>query len=233
MPTYKTSGYGRTLAIGDIHGCLMSLQSLAAAVSFQPTDRLILLGDYVDRGPDSRGVLDWILEQRATMEVIALRGNHEVMMLEARTNRTLAATWSSFGGLEALESYGTSFTEDWVPNVPKAHWEFLSATRRYFETEHFIFVHGSLDGTKALTEQNPYTLIWGRCHETKPHFSGKRVICGHTPHKDGKIGTYDFGVCIDTAACSGGWLTCLNPETGEFWQANELGTRQGGKLDRV
>jgi len=211
----------RTLAIGDIHGCLNSLKALTALVRLSPDDRLVLLGDYVDRGPDSRGVIDWILDARRSMEVIALRGNHEAMMLDSRSDVTKSQLWSTYGGLETLASYNAGFVEDWVSAVPNSHWAFLEQTHYYFETEKNIFVHGMVNAERNMPEQDPYLMLWAKCFGMKPHQSGKPVICGHTAHKAGNIGVYDFGCCIDTAACKGGWLTCLNPDTGEFWQANE------------
>ena len=71
----------RTLAIGDIHGCFNALTTMADAIQFRPDDLIVLLGDYIDRGPDSKRVVDWILEQRSVLNFIALRGNHEAMIL--------------------------------------------------------------------------------------------------------------------------------------------------------
>ena len=187
-PRQQANAGVRTLAIGDIHGCLKSLQRVADAARIAATDRLVLLGDYVDRGPDSKGVIDWVLERQREMEVISLRGNHEVMMLESRTNLKLARNWASFGGFEALASYGTGFQQDWVGAVPGQHWAFIEATRNHFETERHIFVHGSVDGELDMADQDKQRLLWGRCFEMTPHFSGRRVVCGHTPQEDGRIG---------------------------------------------
>lgn len=223
----------RTLAIGDVHGCAAALRTLAAAVELRPTDRLVMLGDYVDRGPDSRGVIDWVIAAGKTCAVVALRGNHEVMMLSSRTDDMLVKNWSSFGGYEALESYGTSFNDDWVAAVPESHWRFLESTRNYLETGEHIFVHGSVNGRVGMREQDPYRLIWGRCFENTPHISGKRVVCGHTPQEDGRIGCYEWGVCLDTNCCRDGWLTCLDVMTGDYWQANENGQTRQGRLEVI
>src|SRR5436305_15152730 len=95
----------RTLAIGDIHGCSRALDALLAAVAPRPDDQLITLGDYVDRGPDSRGVLDRLLALHATGRLVALRGNHDYMMLQARAGVD-RFMWLAFGGRPTLESYG-------------------------------------------------------------------------------------------------------------------------------
>lgn len=181
-------------------------------------------------GLGARGVIDRVIETARHCEVVALRGNHEVMMLASRANATNAHNWCSFGGSEALESYGTDFTRDWVAAVPDAHWRFLEGTQTYLESETHIFVHGAVDGRRTMTEQDPYRLLWGRCFDITPHVSGKPVICGHTPQEDGEIGCYPWGFCIDTGCCRGGWVTCLEIETGRYWQANEEGRvrEQGG-----
>jgi len=219
-----------TYAIGDIHGCLNSLQALAGAVQFDASDQIIFLGDYIDRGADSKGVIDWIIELGTTHNVIRLRGNHEEMMLEAKHKPLEAKMWSSFGGFETLISYNSESADNWIPSIPGSHWGFLKSTRNYLETDECIFVHGAVEAALEMKEQDPNTLLWGRCHGMRPHASGKRVVCGHTPQDGDRPGVYDFGVCIDTGAYKGGWLTCLNPSTGDYWQADESGDTRGGSI---
>lgn len=220
----------RTLAIGDIHGCLTSLEALARAVPFTAEDRLIFLGDYIDRGPDSKGVIDWVLAASRAGEVIPLRGNHEAMMMDARTKPTVRQTWLDNGGREALASYGVNIHDKWIAAVPSTHWTFFESTRQHFETERFIFVHGSVEWDKPLEAQNADAELWTRCAGMRPHVSGKRVICGHTPQPDGQIGVYPWGLCLDTDCCRGEWLTCLDVERGQFWQSNEAGSTRGGMI---
>ena len=215
-------------AIGDIHGCLSSLERLLETVPCHPGDRIVFLGDYIDRGPDSKGVIDHLLHLKATQHVTFLRGNHEEMMLEARNNLKDADFWLLYGGVEMLRSYGLEFSEDWQSGIPSSHWEFLEQTTHSHETDRHIFVHGALDDQVPVADQDPHTLLWGRCHAMMPHVSGKKVICGHTPQAAGRPGVYGFGVCIDTGIYKGQWLTCLDPASGEYWQANEQGdTRRG------
>lgn len=221
----------KTYAIGDIHGCLNSLKRLSDLVRFQRRDLIVFLGDYIDRGPDSKGVIEWIMERGKSTNIVALRGNHEVMILEAQHNRAKLNLWCSSGGSETLLSYGSASSQDWISNIPSAHWDFFRRTQRYFETDDRIFVHGKVAPELKMKEQDPYTLIWGKCHDMQPHRSGKKIICGHTPQVDGKPRVYGFGVCIDTGACKGGWLTCLNPSSGDYWQANELGSARRGNLN--
>src|SRR5437660_645142 len=96
----------RILAIGDVHGCARALTTLLSAVAPAPEDQLVTLGDYVDRGPNSRGVLDAILALHATGRLVALRGNHEQMMLNARLGGEDLELWLACGGSQTLASYG-------------------------------------------------------------------------------------------------------------------------------
>ena len=132
----------RTLAIGDMHGCITALRTLVDYAGIDESDRIVTLGDYVDRGPDTRGVLDWVIERFKAKQLIPLRGNHEVMMLESRRDENLMMNWLLYGGHEALLSYGKPASLD---NVPDSHWRFIEHTcRGYYETDSHIFVHGNL-----------------------------------------------------------------------------------------
>src|SRR5688572_4159032 len=95
----------RTFAIGDIHGCAVALASLLAIVPLQPEDTVVTLGDYVDRGPDSRGVIEQLLELRSRVNLVPLRGNHEIMMIQARVSRVAYGEWCRCGGDTTVESY--------------------------------------------------------------------------------------------------------------------------------
>src|SRR5262245_19261404 len=98
----------RTLAIGDIHGHLVALEALLAAVQPQPTDQFIFLGDYVDKGPNVRGVLDRLLAFGTSHRAIFLRGNHDHMMIEARRDPVQIAVWHCLGGEAPLASYSSA-----------------------------------------------------------------------------------------------------------------------------
>src|SRR4051812_9915865 len=114
----------RALAIGDVHGVSAALDALLTAVAPTPADRLVFLGDYVDRGPDTRGVLDRLIRLRTAFpNAVFLRGNHELMMTRARGDRSEARMWLSVGGTQALASYGKGAGLD---AVPAGHWEFLT-----------------------------------------------------------------------------------------------------------
>ena len=152
-------------------------------------------------------------------------------MLQSTVDPLIATSWSTFGGRETLESYGTSLSDDWEACVPAAHWEFLMQLPAVFETNTHIFVHGAVDGEIPVDQQDENHLIWGRKFGMTNHVSGKKVICGHTPEADGKIGVYPWGACIDTGCFYGEWLSCLNVDSGEFWQTNEKGDTRSGSLD--
>src|SRR5687767_12037072 len=96
----------RTFAIGDIHGCRKALETLVSAVEPQADDLFVFLGDYVNRGPDSRGVIEFLLRFQEGQRCVFLRGNHEVMTLDGRKERMKAASLSVVGGRDSLRSYG-------------------------------------------------------------------------------------------------------------------------------
>ena len=214
----------RTLAIGDIHGCLKSLETLADFVDFSPEDTIITLGDYIDRGPSAKGVIDYLLKLRESHQVITLKGNHELMMEESRTEYDDLMNWLLNGGIETLNSFNAVEFEQ----IDQKYWDFFESCLGYHETDNHIFVHAGLIPDKPLDEQTDHAKFWLRFNETEQHNSGKLIICGHTPQKPGVPTVKDHAICIDTGACNEGWLTCLDVESGDYWQANEKGkTRQG------
>ena len=223
----------RTLAIGDVHGCLTALDTLLGFVQPQPADRLVFLGDYVDRGPDSKGVLDRLLELKRMAEVVCLRGNHEIMMLGARQGRDDYRFWLACGGLEAMQSYAGPDGVMTLDDIPEAHWHFVRhGCKDWHETETHVFVHANLHPDKPLDEQGTDWLHWQALirDRHKPHQSGKTMVCGHSEQRDGMPLRVLGAVCIDTWAYGDGWLTCLDVESGEYWQANELGQTRAGWL---
>jgi serine/threonine protein phosphatase 1 len=212
----------RTLAIGDIHGCLSHLDALLESIAPTPEDHLIFLGDFVDRGPDSALVLQRIMQLSKTHRVTALIGNHEQMMLAARDSREKLSDWLERGGDATLRSYAGSRAT--LRDVPANHWKFLSENLvDYLETDTHIFVHANAYPDLSMPEQPEYMLRWERCDEIAAHESGKTIICGHTPQKSGKPMNLGYAICIDTNACRNGLLTCLDATTGRVWQADAKG----------
>jgi 3',5'-cyclic AMP phosphodiesterase CpdA len=220
----------RLLAIGDIHGCLGAFNELLKWVQPTPTDVVIALGDFVDRGPETRGVLDRLIDRKQTLNLVCLRGNHEEMMVEARHGGSSdRKMWLGVGGRQALDSYGVAAT---LEDVPRAHWAFLEGELvDYHETEHFIFAHATVVCDLPMAEQPDYALRWEFLPDAMRHRSGKPVICGHSSQKSGAPKVIPGAVCIDTFAHGGGWLTCLDAASGRFWQTDQLGRRREGRVD--
>jgi serine/threonine protein phosphatase 1 len=213
----------RTLAIGDIHGNLSAFDALLAAIKLTPDDHLILLGDYVDRGPDSKGVLQRIIQLRKTRRVTAIMGNHEEMMLAARAGHIdLLRDWILNGGMDTLISHGGARAT--MRDIPAAHWHFLEHDLvDYLETDTHLFVHASCAPDRPLREQDDATLRWERAERIRPHHSGKIIVCGHTPQPAGMPMNKGFVICLDTGAGYGELLTCLDVHSGQLWQADPAG----------
>lgn len=222
----------RILAIGDIHGYLVALDALLDAVKPNPDDWLIFVGDYVDRGPDSKGVLDRVIALERTGRVIALRGNHEEMMLVSRDEPGLSPMWLMNGGEQTLASYAQPGKQGTISDVPRAHWNFLDhVCTDFFETPKHIFVHADLLPKVGLGAQPPQVLRWQKLMPHPPHFSGKLMICGHTVQPSGLPLDLGFAVCIDTGIyLPDGRLTCLDVESGDYWQSDAAGTIFTGTL---
>ncbi len=224
----------RYLAIGDIHGCFQALQTLEKVVAFHEDDVLITLGDYVDRGPNSFAVLDWLVAQKKKRKLVALRGNHEILMLRARQSKDLLSDWLTNGGDQTLASYSPLGDSGKLADVPDEHWNFLEThTKPWFEIETHFFVHANAYADWPLAEQPDMMLFWEPFGKPLPHMSGKTMVCGHTPQKNGIPKNLGHAVCIDTWARGQGWLTCLDVATGQYWQANQKGESRKGWLEQV
>jgi serine/threonine protein phosphatase 1 len=212
----------RTIAVGDIHGCLAALETLLAAIQPQADDTLVLLGDYVDRGPQSRGVIEQLLQLQRQCRLVPLLGNHDQLMLNVYDGqRELYVDWLLFGGRATMESYAT---ED-PGAIPVAHTEFLRSCRLFYESDHHFYVHGSYLADVPLAAQPATTLLWEslKARQPGPHFSGKLAIVGHTSQKNGEILDLGYLKCIDTCCYGEGWLTALDVHSGQVWQADKRG----------
>ena len=210
----------RTIAIGDIHGCPKALRAIIDAVQPTADDTLVLLGDYVDRGPDSRGVLDYVLELESRYRVVPLMGNHELMLLDSVQNPRVIGPWLECGGDSTVRSYDGNLS-----NIPPEHLEFIRRCKRYYEVATHFFVHANYAADIALDEQPDYLLFWEHLHfhVPAPHENGKLAIVGHTSQKTGEILDHGHVVCIDTFCYGGGWLTAIDVESGQVWQADRHG----------
>ncbi len=212
----------RLIAIGDIHGCREALDALLEVINPESTDTIVTLGDYVDRGSDSRGVIDSLLELSTKCNLVPLLGNHEEMMLEVVRDEKSPYHWLQCGGMDTLDSYG--FSGD-MRVIPPEHRKFFDELKDYHEEEDFFFVHANYDPQLPLDQQPIDLLRWVKLTEfvPPPHRNGKRAICGHTHDRGGEI--FDVGhlTCIDTYCYGGGWLTALEVRQGILWQANRRG----------
>jgi serine/threonine protein phosphatase 1 len=223
----------RVLAVGDIHGCSTALDAVLAAAAPAADDVLVTLGDYVDRGPDSRGVIERLIPLHAAGRLVPLLGNHDALMLDARESYFACRGWLSCGGRAALASYGMAQPEQVdLGRIPEAHWHFLERDcRRWHETDTHLFVHATVDPDLPLDEQSDELLLWEKLTRPIAHKSGKVTVCGHTPQKGGRPLDWGRTVCIDTGVyLAGGWLTCLDVGSGHYWQANERGETREGRL---
>ncbi len=213
----------RHLAVGDIHGCFNALRTLVDFIGINSNDTLITLGDYVNRGPDTKAVLEWLIRQHAGGQLIALRGNHEIMMLNARENADAYKIWLDVGGRQTLESYAPfEGGNGRISDIPDEHWDFLENNlRASCETDRHFFVHANAYPNMAIDDQPDFMLYWEPFQFPAIHESGKIMVCGHTSQRSGLPLNHGHAVCIDTWACGRGWLTCLDVDSGMIWQANE------------
>jgi serine/threonine protein phosphatase 1 len=191
----------RHYAIGDVHGRFdLLVRALAAIGDLEPQDaRLVLLGDYVDRGPQSREVVDRLIGLSKSDRVTCLRGNHEEMMVRALEGDPQGAlTWLSNGGGETLASY--------EGEVPPEHLDWMRRLPVSYETQHHFFVHAGVRPGVPLDRQAPEEMVWirGRFLDSDEDF-GKHVVHGHTPDLEPELRPNRTN--LDTGAFRTGTLT--------------------------
>lgn len=208
----------RTCVIGDIHGCHTSLQALLKKV-VDRADTLIFLGDYVDRGPESKQVLDTLIHLAGTHpHVIFLKGNHE-LMFENFLMGSKRSTFLRIGGRQTLDSYGIDPTAQGkvLKQLPRPHFDFLENLTLHYEDQHGIYVHGGLQPGRHLSRQTPEWCLWVRDRFIHSSYNfGKPVIFGHTVFRMPLVEHNKIG--IDTGAVYGGLLTALLLPDMEFIQ---------------
>ena len=219
----------RLIAIGDIHGCSLALASILRAIRPSQEDTLVLLGDYIDVGMDSSGVIDQLIDLEKRCRLVALLGNHEEMLLSARHSRKALEFWLNCGGVATLDSYGFNTR---LADIPERHWRFLDRCRPFFETDTHLFVHANYLPDLPLPEQPAELLRWRSLEDFVPgqHYSGKVAVVGHSPQTSGEVMNLGHLLCIDTLQ-GGDWLTAIDVSTKQVWQVDERGRMRGEQGD--
>ncbi len=214
----------RIFAFGDIHGHLKPLQTVLNMIEFDQQDTLIFLGDYIDRGPESAGVINQLMQLRNQCNARFIKGNHEEFMLGSKGDEEAFRTWIRVGGDSTLDSYGVHHLFSSMERIPASHWDFLDECEDYIELESHIFCHAPIHPDKDMGKQNEDELRWKKSMPSKPHISSKTIIHGHCP-QDNVLFENNY-MCIDTHCYGGGWLTAVEI-TGEanylLTQANTFG----------
>ena len=214
----------RLFAIGDIHGCADELRHLLDALPLGADDTIVFVGDYIDRGHDSRGVIEHLLAWRTQTpaRAVFLKGNHEDMALDfLGLGGQWGEVWLRNGGAAALRSYGVGSEIprlDVARHMPGTHLEFMRSLETSFAWDRYLVVHAGIRPGVPLAAQKTEDLLWIREEFLdRPHGLGKTVIFGHTPHRrvvDGQ----PYRIGIDTGCVYGGALTCLSVPDGRVWQ---------------
>jgi serine/threonine protein phosphatase 1 len=170
----------RRFVIPDIHGCDETFSTLLNdVIRLQPTDELYLLGDFIDRGPRSKGVLDSILRlRRDGFSVHALRGNHEEMLLRSNDSLSSFELWMTNGGKTTLNSFNVESAYE----IPHHYRNFLVSLPNYIVLDDFILVHACMNFDIPDPFADPEAMLWARSCEVKRELlGGRRLVCGHTP----------------------------------------------------
>ena len=202
-------------AIGDIHGSLQKLRDLLMLCEQHADGRtatFVFLGDYIDRGPDSRGVIEALIELQSQRHdrIIALKGNHEAVAVEIVDGETDPESWLREGGTATLRSYRI----DDVRDLPPEHVAWLRALPLCFDDGERFFVHAGIDPDKPLDAQSGHDLIWIRepfLSDGREH--GRLIVHGHTPQGDGLPDFRGNRLNLDTGAVFGGALTAAAFDT--------------------
>lgn len=222
------STYPEIIAIGDIHGCAASNEALLLTLDEKYEDKptYVFLGDYTDRGPNSKRAVEQLIAFEVDHECIFLRGNHDQMLLDAYENNEWDL-WLANGGNTTLRNYDS---EAGKFNLPTDHYEFFKSTTLYWETEDYFFVHGGLNPAMTIKEnlQDDYEreqFLWQRDHvHARRNKWEKTVVFGHTPVKKPLV--RDNMIGIDTGCVYArrgfGVLTAVTLPEMEFIEQESL-----------
>ncbi|NNJ66851.1 MAG: serine/threonine protein phosphatase [Boseongicola sp.] len=232
---FRVAKDSRIYAVGDIHGRLDLLSNLLEKIwadeeasTSECLTQLVFLGDYVDRGDASQGVLHRLLELKALGQesVILLKGNHEEAMLDFIVNPQDGAKWLQMGGQQTLASFGISMTNPSPvsADIPVLHQEFCDAIQPYLQlfsnmpsyhlSGSYLFCHAGVNPAKPISEQSDRALLWGHPDGNMDQpIVGKRIVHGH--YDNPIVRDYSGRICIDTGAYYTGVLTALRVDGSE------------------
>ena len=206
-------------AIGDIHGRYDKLCALMDKIDIDlDSETLVFLGDYIDRGPQSFEVVEYLIDlQKRHANIVFLKGNHEEMF-EKYVSGEDRLTYLFNGGQQTLDSYMSRPREPDEPLIPAAHLSFFKSLVMYYETDSYIFVHAGLQKDVPLERQKSEDLLWIRKKFIESgHDYGKPVVFGHTPLPEPLLQPNKIG--IDTGAVYGNKLTCIRLPDLVFYSA--------------
>lgn len=171
----------RRFVVGDVHGCSRTLRKLVEdAIKPGPDDILYLLGDYIDRGPDSKGVLDYLMELfMGDYDLRPLRGNHEQLLLDAIDDPEAFTIWKGNGGYGTLQEFGVSHPRE----LPRRYLDFLNIMPLMHLLDDYVLVHAGLDfrNGSPISETSPRDLLWSRDYRVDPaKLGGRTLVTGHS-----------------------------------------------------
>ena len=215
-----------SFVIGDIHGCCDELRYLVDALPVRSGDKIVFLGDYIDRGPDSRAVVSFLIELNDRLsenKLVFLKGNHEDMLLSyLELSGQHGKMFLLNGGIATVESYGIPAEESsparFSAALPPDHLAFYQRLEHYYVTEGYFCVHAGVNPFKKLPEQSDEELLWIR-HPFlySSHLLPYTVLFGHTPQQS-VLYDLPYKIGLDTGLVYGNMLTCLDTDERILYQ---------------
>jgi diadenosine tetraphosphatase ApaH/serine/threonine PP2A family protein phosphatase len=217
----------RFFIVGDIHACPQELETLLMSLMLQREDRVVFLGDYIDRGPDARAVVDLLLSMKAdaVCQLTFLKGNHEDMFLDfLGFPGRYGETFLFNGGAPTVKSYGLSrfaVGKDAAAELPQTHLDFYCALETVYANGDTLCVHAGLNPVRSFDKQTEEERLWIRQEFIlQPHNFPYTIVFGHTPHRE-VLFDLPYKVGIDTGLVYGGKLSCLEVTERNLFQISK------------